>query len=165
MNTDNFNIPAFYFLKNSYGLSLEPYAASKRWWTPLIQKSFIDNFFRAGSYDYAVSTSEDTIYMFSPFSDPSPRKLLSTGIQLAWVDSKGKIWETSKGTSDQTNSFFTITKNVSTSFTFEPGYSDYAVSTLVTACFQCNLYDDAGNVIHLTNGRFRLELQFEQDYY
>ena len=42
---------------------------------------------------------------------------------------------------------------VSVPFTFEAGYENHAESTTVTASFQCNLYDDIGNVIHLTNGR------------
>jgi hypothetical protein len=161
-HNDSLYTPAFYFLKNGYGLDLQTYTATKQWWTPLVQKSFIDGFFQAGNYAFAVSTTKDTTFRLTPFSDPVTRRLLGSGIQLTWVDAAGKTWQTSKGTADQTNSFFTITKNVSLPFTFQPGYSDYAESTLVTASFQCNLYDDTGNVIRLTNGRFRLELRFEQ---
>lgn len=161
-NGDPLAIPAFYFLKNSYGLSLEAYINSKQWWTPLVKKTFIDSFFQAGNYSYAVSTSKDTTFSFTPFSDPVTRKLLGTGMQISWVDSKGTVWQTTKGSGDQTNSFFSISDNTSLPFTFITGYSDYTESTLISASFQCNLYDDNGNVIRLTNGRFRLKMTFEQ---
>ena len=131
--------------------SLEPYTSSRLWWTPLILKSFIDSFFQAGNYSYAVSTNKDTTY--NDIDRSIIKTFLGTGIQLIWVDNTGKIWESAKGMADQTNSFFTITKNVSVPFTFEAGYENYAESTTVTASFQSNLYDDIGNVIHLTNGR------------
>lgn len=161
-NGDSLAIPAFYFLKNSYGLSLAAYINSKQWWTPLVKKIFIDSFFQAGNYNYAISTSRDTTFSFTPFSDPVTRKLLGTGMQLSWVDSKGTLWQTTKGSGDQTNSFFTISNNTSLPFTFITGYADYTESTMISASFQCNLYDDNGNVIRLTNGRFRLKMTFEQ---
>ena len=161
-NGDTTAVPAFYFLKNSYGLSLEAYINSKQWWTPLVKKSFIDSFFQPGNYGYAAGMSKDTSFSFTPFSDPVTRKLLGSGMQLSWVDSRGILWQTTKGIGDQANSFFTVTDNISLPFIFLTGYADYTESTLITASFQCNLYDDSGHVIRLTNGRFRLKANFQQ---
>jgi len=86
--------------------------------------------------------------------------LLSTGIQLTWTDSAGTKWQTSNS-GDQTASNFSITTNTSTPFTFISGYSNYAQSTLITASFECKLYDHSGHVLVLTNGRFRKLLKFD----
>jgi hypothetical protein len=164
MNDDTSVIKkGFYFLKNSYGLNLEAYTSSRHWVSPLILRSFIDSFFRPGNYSYAASTNKDTTY--NAIGQSVTKMFLGTGVQLIWVDSTRKIWASSQGSADQANSFFTITKNTSVPFSFEAGYENYAETTTVTASFQCNLYDGTGNVLHLTNGRFRFLLRFKQDEY
>ncbi len=152
--------PTFYFIRNGYGIDMNDYTASKGWWLPLMQQSFIDSFYQPGNYSFALPLHKDTVFSFTPFSDPVKREFLGSGIQLSWLDENGKLWQTSSGTADQTGSFFTITKNKSTPFTFQPGYADYAESTFVSAVFDCKLYDDKGHSMHVTNGRFSLFVSF-----
>jgi hypothetical protein len=158
------SIFGFYFSKNGYGLNVGAYS-SYDWWTPLVKTTFIDSFFRAGNYSYAKLTGRDTTYtsILNPDADrPRTQQLLGDGIHLIWFDSTGKVWQTCSGIADQTGSYFTITKNEFAPFDFFPGYSDYTEKTSVSAKFDCNLYNGEGNVLHLTNGRFRLLLKFKQ---
>jgi hypothetical protein len=120
-----------------------------------------NSFFAPGNYGYSVHT-HDTTYDRIPgtiivFPTPITQTLLSDGANIFWQDSTGKAWETCFGTADQTGSYFTIVKNEPGSQTDYPGYVN---GTIVTAKFDCNLYDGLGNKMHLTNGRFRLTLLF-----
>jgi len=165
---DSSGEPSFfglYFSKNEYALNMSTYVSNYNWWTPLMNETFIDSFFKAGDYSYAILTGRDTSYTISPVPDsgwPRTLHLLGTGIHLIWFDETGKAWETCNGTADQSGSYFTITKNKSTPYTFNTDYPGSAQSTDVTASFACNLYDESGNVIHLTNGKFRMQVKFRQ---
>ena len=156
------SVYGFYFSKNVYGVDMGPYFA-KGWL--LMKKSFVDSFFRAGSYDYATLLNRDTTYISSLNPDPDrPRtqKLLSSGIQLIWFDSSGKTWQTTNGSGDQTGSYFQITKSQSNPYTSVPGYEDYSYASDIWAKFECNLYDGEGHMLHLAQGRFHLLLRFKQ---
>jgi hypothetical protein len=128
----------------------------------LMNTQVLDSFFQAGNYPFS-QLSKDTSYTvvygsngdtLTAFVNPVSGKILTPGIQLTWYDSTGKAWKTYLGSGDQSNSYFKIVKTDPdpTSYT-TPGFSNYAI---ITAEFGCNLYDGLGNVIHLTNGRFRL---------
>jgi len=154
-----------YFSKNEYGLDMNQFVSTYNWWTPLMNETFIDSFFKAGNYSYATLTGKDTTYISSLNPDPArsrTQQLLTNGIHLIWFDETGSAWQTCSGIADQTGSFFTITKNESTTYTFNSDYPGAAQSTDVTADFACNLYNGNGNVIHLTNGKFRMQVRFKQ---
>ena len=154
------SVHGFYFAKNQYGLDLAPYHANSGWFA-LIQP-FVDTFFRTGIYNFASLLNRDTTYTssFNPNPDwPRTQQLLSTGIHLIWFDSTGKYWETTSGAADQTGHSFTITKLIS----YPNDYPSGTTSLIeIWAKFECNLYDDQGNMKHLTNGMFHLPLRFKQ---
>ncbi|HEX4850114.1 MAG TPA: hypothetical protein VFV08_04865, partial [Puia sp.] len=102
------------------------------------------------SYTVVYDIKGDTL---TAFINPISGKILTPGIQLTWYDSTGKAWKTYLGIGDQSDSYFKILKTQSVPNANTPGFSNYAI---ITAEFECNLYDGKGNVIHLTNGRFRL---------
>ncbi len=122
----------------------------------------LDSFFQTGNYPFS-QLSKDTSYTvvydskgdtLSAFVNPVSGKLLTPGIQLTWYDSTGKAWKTYLGSGDQSNSYFKIVKTDPDPTSYaDSGFSNYVI---ITAEFGCNLYDGLGNVIHLTNGRFRL---------
>lgn len=151
-------LPSFYFLKNSYGLSFASVQGITAFGTTDLKVSFVDSFLRTGSYAYAASLNKDTSYTAN--GQLKTQTLLSDGIQLSWIDSAGKVWQTTRGSADQTGSYFTVTENHhgnSLSTDSNPAYSYF---TVVAANFGCNLYDDNGHVMKLTNGRFRLKIFF-----
>lgn len=142
--------PSFEFGKGNYYIGL-----------PVrVQQNFTDSFFAAANYNYSVKTTDTTYnYLGTPtdtvtkFYNTYTKKLLSTGINLLWIDSTGTEWETFNGSADQTNSYFTITDkkallNNQTASAEETG-------AIITAKFDCMLYDNKGHSMHLTNGRFR----------
>jgi hypothetical protein len=121
----------------------------------------LDSFFQSGNYAFS-QLSKDTSYTvvydgsgntLTAFVNPVSGKILTPGIQLSWYDSTGKAWKTYLRSGDQSDSYFKIVKTEPDSYNTIPGFSNYAI---ITAEFGCNLYDGLGNVIHLTNGRFRL---------
>jgi hypothetical protein len=127
----------------------------------LMKSDVLDSFFQAGNYSYS-QLSKDTSYTvvydskgdtLTGYINPISGKILTSGIQLSWFDAAGKVWKSYLGTGDQSGSYFKIIKAESVPNTDIPGYSGY---TIVTAEFSCNLYDGLGNLIHLTNGKFRL---------
>ena len=128
----------------------------------LMNTKALDSFFQSGSYGFS-QLSKDTSYTavydsngdtLTAFVNPVSGKILTPGIQLTWYDSTGKAWKTYLGSGDQSNSYFKIVKTEpDPPSNTVPGFSNYAI---ITAEFDCNLYDGLGNVIHLTNGRFRL---------
>jgi hypothetical protein len=164
-STAQSSLLGLYFSKNEYGLNMSLYVSTYKWWTPLMHEVFIDSFFKAGSYGYATLTGRDITYTDSLNPDPSrPRtqQLLGSGIHLIWFDEAGQAWQTCSGIADQTGSHFTITKDESTPYTFNSDYPGSAQSTNVLASFACDLCDESVNVLHLTNGKFRMQVTFKQ---
>jgi hypothetical protein len=92
------------------------------------------NYFLAGDYLYTTPGSYE-------------------GIDIYWVDKNAKEWHSSSSPGTQTGSNFSITS--------AEAYHDILGSYVVkfTATFNCTLYDDAGNSIKLTNGKFVGEFQ------
>ena len=118
--------------------------------------NFISNFFAAGNYPYAVKTHDTTVQelgdSLTVFYSPVTKTELSNGVHFLWIDSAGTTWETSKGSGDQTGSFFTLVSGVKGPPATTSGNPR---KIIVTASFDCMLYDDNGHSMHLTNGRFR----------
>ncbi|HWW41411.1 hypothetical protein [Pedobacter sp.] len=127
----------------------------------LMNTKVLDSFFQAENYPFSQLSKDtsytviydsngDTLYVVNPISS----KILTPGIQLTWYDSTGIAWKSYLGSGDQSNSYFKIVKTdpYPTSYTI-PVFSSFII---ITAEFGCNLYNGLGNVIHLTNGRFRL---------
>jgi hypothetical protein len=120
---------------------------------------FGDSFFAAGNYNYCVKTT-DTSYSYygipgdtiTKFDQIYTKTLLSDGVSLLWQDGSGTLWTTFKGSAAQTNSFFTITN---TKPIMNGNTTGKPVGAIVTANFDCELYDGKGNSRHLTSGRFR----------
>lgn len=141
--------PGFFFGKGNYGNIL---ALSN---TTLLPANFVDSFFAPGNYNYSIKgndtsfnfigTSTDTILIFP---STETKTLLTPGINIIWNDANGTNWETCKGTADQAGSYFTITS--------VKVIQAVPLACVITANFACKLYDGNGNVINLTNGRFRL---------
>ena len=72
-----------------------------------------------------------------------------TGVQIKWQDAGGKIWSTSAGTGDQSNSNFQITDGII-------GYyppTGMIHGVYIRCTFNCILYDGAGKGIQMTNGK------------
>jgi hypothetical protein len=92
------------------------------------------NYFLPGNYLYATPGSYE-------------------GIDISWVDKNAKEWHSSSSPGTQTGSNFSIESS--------EGYHDLLGNYVVkfTATFNCKLYDDAGNSITLTNGKFVGEFQ------
>lgn len=119
---------------------------------PYLSYRIVDNFFAPGKYGYA-SLGKDTSYTLTGApGQVFTKKALSSGIHLSWIDDKGILWQTSSGSGDQSGSSFSIIKN---QVTGDP-LKDFATGTVITASFNCKLYDKSGRVKALTNGRFRL---------
>ena len=93
--------------------------------TPEILKKF----FTPGFYPYAASSSED-------------------GAGVGWEDPSGEFWSSENLPATQTGSLFNL---VSTEEIITPFYGKILK---LTATFNCKLYDRAGNVKTLTNGKF-----------
>ena len=92
------------------------------------------NYFLPGNYTYAAAGSDE-------------------GVGIYYVDKTLKEWSTNFGSGLQTGSTFAITSS-------EGGFDllgGYIVK--FTATFSCKLYDEAGNSINLTNGKFVGEFQ------
>ncbi|NEM97002.1 hypothetical protein [Pontibacter burrus] len=71
---------------------------------------------------------------------------MADGVVIRYTDIDGKVWSTDYGTADQNNSSFMVTDvNVNT--------ADKKSLMLVTAEFNCTLYDEAGSQIQITNGK------------
>ena len=142
--------PSFEFGKGNYFIGLPVQVPS----------GFTDSFFAPGNYDYSVKTTDTTYnYLGSPgdtitkFYYTYTKTKLSPGINLQWVDSTGTTWETYNGSADQTNSYFTITN--SKALLNNQTASALELGAIVAAKFACNLYDNKGHVMHVTNGQFR----------
>jgi hypothetical protein len=126
--------------------------------------NFTDSFFSPGNYVYSVKTVDTSYnYLGTPtdtvtlFDRIYTRTLLSSGISVAWEDSLGTTWETFNGSADQSGSRFTITevKPITNGNT-----TDKPIGAIISATFDCLLYDNKGNSKHLTNGSFRLEAYY-----
>jgi hypothetical protein len=121
--------------------------------------NFTDSFFAAGNYSYSVKTADttynyigtatDTLTLFSKYYTKTK---LSDGINILYYDSLGTAWETFNGTADQTGSSFTV---LSAQPINNGNTTGKPIGALVTATFDCMLYDNKGNSKHLTKGRFR----------
>jgi hypothetical protein len=140
--------PAFAFGMGNYNNWLSLYYYNT------LSPNFIDSFFAPGNYTYSILTHDTTISYLGSSTDtviqltnPFTGTLLSPGVNLLWNDNTGTIWETFKGTADQTGSYFTITS-------VQPLHST-PPACLVTASFACKLYDNGGQVIILTTGKGR----------
>jgi hypothetical protein len=88
------------------------------------------NFFLPGNYSYSTSGSEN-------------------GISIEWKDPQGKVWKSDNAPRTQTGSSFNIIS--SEEFNFNGNF----MLVKVYAEFDCTLYDDAGNSIVVTNGKFK----------
>jgi hypothetical protein len=155
-------VPQFYFSKTESGVDI---ALNNTNSTNVFTftSGFLDNFFKIGQSPYSISGGKDTTFTpYRLYGDTTDytRKLLGSGVQITWIDSTGKIWQTSNGPATQTGSNFTITENNYFKF-FDPSFNGYA-GTTVAANFDCMLYDDNGNSLPLKNGRFRLWEDFFQ---
>jgi hypothetical protein len=144
--------PSFYFGKGNVDF---PEVRN----SDLLPGNFTDSFFAPGNYNYSIKTGDTSFnYLGSPsdtvtkFANTLIKTLLSPGINLSWLDSAGTFWETINGTADQTGSFFTITASHITTLTL----ASKPQGSIVTAKFDCLLYDNKGHSMHLTNGQFRL---------
>lgn len=67
------------------------------------------------------------------------------GAYVYYVDNNGKLWTSDKGTANQTGSAFSLTEYTNSTSTM---YKKECKAT-----FSCKLYDGAGNVKTLTNGK------------
>jgi len=120
-----------------------------------VPPDFTGSFYAPGDYNYSVRTA-DTTYKYpgdtTQFATVFTKTLLSPGVNLLWIDSAGTYWETINGTADQTGSFFTITGSQPI-----PAHNilGNALGAVVTAKFDCKLYDGNGHSMHLTSGQFR----------
>ncbi len=153
VNGNTKGLPYFAFTKGSINLSKSHYSDSTP--GPVLYKA-VDTFFQSGNYNYAVRTHDTTYnyYYNDAILDSSvTHSLLSSGITILWIDAMGKTWQTFDGTANQTGSYFTILKNEVIANPNAPGYTSI---NIITVQFACNLYDKAGNVMHITNGKFRL---------
>ena len=98
-------------------------------------------------YNYSSATFTDFKNFFAPgsFSYAAPGSL--NGITIEWKDPNNKIWKSNNAPGTQTGSNFTI--NSSEEFIFIG-----VTMVKVDAVFNCTLYDDAGNSIVVTNGKY-----------
>ena len=161
--------PAFYFVKNEYGLDRRPFQLYNNAFNPplelpLLKPDFVDRFLKAGSYPFAASLMRDTTYQRSGMQ--ISRTLLGTGIQFTWIDSTGKIWQTSRG-GGQFGSSFNILKTESfidpQSHLLSSSGEDYSNHSVITASFACMLYDAYGNARKITNGKLRFLIFYYTD--
>lgn len=120
---------------------------------------FTDSFFAPGNYHYSVKTADTTYnYVGTPtdtltfFPQFYTKTKLSDGVNISYYDSLGTEWETFNGTADQTGSSFTV---LSAKPINDGNTTGKPIGAIVTATFDCILYDKKGNSKHLTNGRFR----------
>jgi hypothetical protein len=149
-NSEGSYTPSFEFGKGNYYIGLPVHVSS----------NFTDSFFAPGNYNYSVKTTDTSFnYLGTPgdtvtrFYYTYTKTLLSPGINLLWIDSAGTEWETFNGSADQTNSYFTITKNKA--LLNNQTATAEQIGAIITATFDCKLYDNQGHVMHLTNGQFR----------
>ncbi len=115
--------------------------------TALPTPGFINSFFTVGNYTYASKGNDTTV--IDANNKSTKLHLLTDGITLAWNDAAGTLWTSFNGSADQAGSYFTITK---VEYPFGPTWANLA---MITANFDCKLYDGNGNSIHLINGKFR----------
>lgn len=96
-------------------------------------------------HNYLSLKDADFKAFFNPGTYPYSKDAID-GVSIGWTDKDGNHWSTSLGPTDQTGSSFKITavKDVN-------AVNGYFVA--VTAQFNCNLYNDAGNKKSLTNGK------------
>jgi hypothetical protein len=87
------------------------------------------NFLNPGSYPYAAVDADQ-------------------GINIVYTDINGKTWQSNAAPATQTDGSFTITSSVEGT----DGAGDFIVK--VKATFNCRLYDDSGNFITITNGKY-----------
>jgi hypothetical protein len=153
------NLPQFYFTSNIEGLDKTLHNQNS---TSVFSFTlpFVDSLFSRGNYPYALNTKRDTSFSDDEgsitFSDTTvfTRKVLSSGILLTFIDSNGSVWQTTNGSDRQNGSAFTITGN---NPKYSPSFNGYT-SSVITANFNCILYDNSGDSMQLTNGKFRLQV-------
>lgn len=140
--------PGFAVAKGNYDDWLRLYYSNT------LPVNFVDSFFAPGSYNYSVLSHDTSFTYLGSATDTVINlgvtvtdTLLTPGINILYSDNKGVVWQTFRGTADQTGSYFTITavKTVQAN----------PVVCMVTASFACKLYDGNGNVLTLTNGKGR----------
>jgi hypothetical protein len=146
------SLPQFYFTKNVEGLN-KKLRSTNNTNVYSFTADLTDSLFPIGYCNYAINTGIDTT--FTPYyiygnGSLLTRKLLNSGVLLTWIDSTGTVWQTSNGNTDQAGSNFTIIKN-DYQKGFDPVFNAYD-GTIITANFDCMLYNDKGDSIHLTNG-------------
>jgi hypothetical protein len=93
--------------------------------------------YAAGKYDYYNNTATLSV---------------KNGMVLVWTDGNGAKWQTNIG--EQSGSSFTILKTE----VLQGQNTGYITHTIITAIFNCKLYDNKGNIKLLTNGKLRLTL-------
>lgn len=79
----------------------------------------------------------------------------TSGIILHWKDKTGKLWGTNMGLASQAGSSFVITDIYKAPA--DP-LTNIVHGILVTAVFNCRLYDSSGNFIQVSNGRMRMSV-------
>ena len=134
----------FFFTKGNCTL---PVSNDPAYLPPLPSEVFIDSFFSPKNLDYSVK-GNDTSFITNA-GVALQKHLLTDGITIAWVDSTGTLWTTFNGTADQIGSFFNLVTNQ------VPAQMSWGNLTVITANFECNLYDNLGHSLKLTNGSFR----------
>jgi hypothetical protein len=121
--------------------------------------NFTDSFFAAGNYSYSVKAADTTYnYIGTPtdtltlFSKYYTKTKLSDGVSILYYDSLGTAWESFSGSAAQAGSSFIVlsAKPINNGNT-----TGKPIGAIVTATFDCMLYDHNGNSKHLTKGRFR----------
>lgn len=93
------------------------------------------NLFASGSRSYGIFHSDSTPVKFT------------SGVTVTILEN-GKYWSTDLGTGNQTGSSFTITEFIDNNI-------DFVSEKIVSASFNCKLYDGLGNSKTVTNGKYR----------
>jgi hypothetical protein len=105
------------------------------------------------SFDEVIGNIPSGVTLQAFYDSLRPRALQYTkgdsgGVIIAWDDPHNVLWKSNMGTADQTGSNFIIT---STSYS-----NSDSVIINVSASFNCNLYDNAGDMKTITNGHTRM---------
>lgn len=105
-------------------------------------------------FSVVIGNIPDTESLSAFYDSLRPRNLpfgksAGDGVVVDWVDGHGVLWSTILGSADQSGSNLAITAH---------NYNNVdSVFIIISAGFNCNLYDSAGDMRSLTNGLARLE--------
>lgn len=77
------------------------------------------------------------------------------GVEIRWIDANDKEWSTAFGSGDQNGSTFQVTSEETIEYP-QPWLGPYVLYK-VKGTFNCTLYDDAGNSMNVTDGKFSIQ--------